>query len=176
MNGIKAWVTAASEEEDRLMQDTTIRGECCSWEMSDTNHSIPDKEAGPVRINANKSGIWGAERSRMPSIESNFYILERQPSDNIGCGGNRGKDRETGIESVLLNWSSVLCLTIRHLKADSGWQFSNVVSGSCGGCQEIQDPRQCLGPQHWDPLRSVCIICSELPPRAVRRSADRPGS
>ena len=89
----------------------------CSWEMSDSNHSIPDKAAErPVRINANKSGMWAG----MPcAIESNFYILERQPSDTILDTGRQHSERgaDTGIEDwgILLNWSP----TIRHLKADN---------------------------------------------------------
>ena len=57
--------------------------------MSDSNHSIPDK-ARPVRINANKSGMWAGMDAG--AIESNFYILERQPSDTI---------LDTGMEATL---------------------------------------------------------------------------
>ena len=84
----------------------------CSWEITDSNHSIPDK-ARPVRINANKSGMWAG----MPcAIESNFYILERQPSDTIlDTGRQHSEQTHGGYWGILLNWSP----TIRHLKADN---------------------------------------------------------
>ena len=121
----------------------------CSWEMSDSNHSIPDK-ARPVRINANKSGMWAGMDAG--AIESNFYILERQPSDTILDTGRQHSEQTRGIlrNSVKL---------VPDYPTPQGWQFSNFVSGSCRGCQETLAVSRCV-------RNTVCIFCSEQP--AVR--------
>ena len=89
----------------------------CSWEMSDSNHSIPDKAAErPVRINANKSGMWAG----IPGLLNPIFIFlsVNHPTQYWIQGGNTRSGGQTrGIEDwgILLNWSP----TIRHLKADN---------------------------------------------------------
>ena len=89
--------------------------QCCRWwcscEMSDSNHSIPDK-ARPVRINANKSGMWAG----MPGLLNPIFIFlsVNHPTQYWILGGNT-RSRHGGYWGILLNWSP----TIRHLKADN---------------------------------------------------------
>ena len=131
----------------------------CSWEMSDSNHSIPDKAAErPVRINANKSGMWAG----MPcAIESNFYILERQPSDTILDTGRQHSEQTRGLRnSVKL---------VPDYPTPQGWQFSNFVSGSCRGCQETPVCR-CVRNTVFVSSAVSSQLCGTGPGSADRRS------
>ena len=105
------------------------------------------KQPGPVRINANTSGMW-AGRTGMPGYWIQFlYSWASTIRYNIGWRQHTRRGDWGGLDSVKL---------VPAYPTPQGWQFSNFVSGSCRGrCQETP---WCT--QH----RGVCIICSEHQP------------
>ena len=91
-------------------------------------------------------------------IESNFYILERQPSDTILDTGRQHSEQTRGIlrNSVKL---------VPDYPTPQGWQFSNFVSGSCRGCQETLAVPVCT--QHCLYLLQWAASCA-APAQAVQ--------
>lgn len=118
--------------------------------MSDSTIQFLTKQPGPVRINANNSGMWAGRGDAWLLNPIFIFLSVNHPTQYWMEATHEARQTHGGIgeDWILLNWS----LTIRHLKADnSPILYLEAVEAVKKLCVPV-----CT--QHC-----VCIICSEQP-------------